>query len=1034
MSRAILPFLIVAALVALVAFPAAADPKRGEGFDFGPVPGAPQPEGTPSEATPAAPSPAADDPVQREILELAYWPNARGVRAAESLLLRGPDVVPAMLDVLTRDPTPSQPGAAWVLGRLGEPAHVVAILRAAAMRRNGSKAEVFFEAAYDLEPKKTKDWLFSFLPLRRPVFRAKATDFLLDHVGPEDRTRVLRLLDAPKPGVRVSGMRLMEPAKVEDAEVRLIHALSDPASEVALTASVLLALRSDEALVERLNEVAIDGHARERAYATLALVEVARIKRQSPFSRRTLTELAGRRGLLHPEKLVRGASALGLAYGALETNDDQLGALLDRTVVDVLIDTVGGDHFRDYDALVKHVFSALRKLSGLDLPATAVAWANWWRMERETFQARRPLEAVSGSDMPFAYVRFDAVEADGGRRQATFRSEDGTPQSGEYALSRDAFRSLIGALEDAGLFETDASDQPRADEHVLVTVGVMNQKRSLVVPFSDPKYALFRLRMRSLEEANLWQRYRDADRWPNAAEWWKVNAQQMAEADPATRIALLKAAIVHSYDDLPSDAARAEALDRLEDLRREDEDAGSLSAAEVKALVEAATASISFADLEVRAVTYAMDHGSAVKVRGDLVEALAERREPSARALLAELLALGGPAELRSAFADARTGMRGAAARAAEMLIEEGRLLEPAAFGELTKSLQPGLEVLARDEDARVAIRAVVALDKLGAGGGVDQLEELYNAGTLDVKVAVAEALGNVPAEQAFPLISRLLAEERRAGAASLRAAALESLARTQHPRSVGLLTFYLLNDPDISVQAAAGDALVRLGSDDARFALIRALTEGQPAADRRARLVDVLGHFEGKVVQDVLLSYLEDRDPGVASAATLRLADQNVASTVPYLIVLARGSDPALAQQAVRALENLSCLRYDMQGHDLLAEQYERWYQAARVTSAGEPDRAWFRDALRDLGYDVGPLTPYVAGEADPMAVPVLIRALRDEDPVIRRGAAIALRRVTGLSLGDVDRSTSLRDAGAVAVKWARWWERVQGAGGGGR
>ena len=72
---------------------------------------------------------------------------------------------------------------------------------------------------------------------------------------------------------------------------------------------------------------------------------------------------------------------------------------------------------------------------------------------------------------------------------------------------------------------------------MLVTLGVLNQKRQLVVPLSDDRHALLTLRMDSLEEANLWQRYRDADQWPNAAAWWKQNAKMMAEADPETRVA-----------------------------------------------------------------------------------------------------------------------------------------------------------------------------------------------------------------------------------------------------------------------------------------------------------------------------------------------------------------------------------------------------------------------------------------------------------------------------------------------------------------
>jgi HEAT repeat protein len=285
-----------------------------------------------------------------------------------------------------------------------------------------------------------------------------------------------------------------------------------------------------------------------------------------------------------------------------------------------------------------------------------------------------------------------------------------------------------------------------------------------------------------------------------------------------------------------------------------------------------------------------------------------------------------------------------------------------------------------------------------------------------------------MPADEAYPVLSLMLAEERTVGSAALRAAALEALGRTEHPDAAGLLVFYLLNDADGSVRVAAGEALAALGSDAARFQLVRALTEGQPDPQRRARLLDVLGHFEGEVVREVLASYLEDPDVRPAAVAALRLADHNDATAVPYLIELVRSGAPADAQAAVIALENVTSLRLDVQGHELIAEQYEQWYATARATAAREPDRAWFRDALRRRGYDVGPLTPYVAGEAAPVSVPVLVRALRDEEAVLRRNAAVALRRVTGLTFGDVGRGTSAREASRIADRWARWWDRVQG------
>ncbi len=1027
-------FLLAWALI-LLSTPAMASPRGSGGMEFGPPPRGPdgKPIGRGNEEEATATQPAQDDPILDEIQDLATWPNRRGISAAETLLLRGPVVVPYMVRILDskdKETSAIQPGAAWVLGHVGEPSHIPMILRAAAERKNGSRAEAFFEAAYRLDGTKAKRWLFSFLTLRRPVFRQKSTEFLAQHVGPEDQERVLQLLDSDRAGVRIAGLKLLEPAEVPDTDARLTQALSDLSPQVAQSASITLALRADEEIVRRLNTLAVEGNVRERAYATLALVEIARTRDENPFNSNTLAEFAGRRGILHPEKLPRGASAVGLAYGALDSTDESLQGLLDRTVIEVLIDTVGGGHFRDFSSLAEPVFSALRRLSGLDLPTTATAWASWWTGQRGTFQARRPLDAFAAKDLPYAYVTVEAVDPEGRRRSATFRAEDGSANTGDFVIRNGVFTALVGALEEAGIFSSDAVAKPRADEHVVVVLGVLNQRRRLVVPPSDPRYPLIRMRVTSLLEANEWQRYRDIDRWPDAVAWWKTNVEMVEQADPETRRILLRSAIVNAFDDLPSDVARGEALDVLEDLLRQDEGDGGLSAGDARALVEAATTAVAFGGVEERAVRFATMQRASSQVRGDLIEALATRTEPTAAMLLAELLAAGGEASVRDAFADPRASMRLAACRAAQGLLEAGAEADDSAakLAALQASFRPGLEVLTRDLDLVVATRATIALYHLGDEGAITRLEDIYQTGDMGVKVAVAEALGDIKPDDAYPLLNLLLANERAPDSGLLRATALRSLGRTNHANAVNLLTFYLLNDADAGVRLAAGDALIELRSEDARFALVRALTEGQPQPERRARLIAVLGHFDGQVVQEVMTSYLEDKDPQVAQAAALALARQNIAISVPYLIEIVRSGNPNVAQEALRALEDISLTRFQLTGHDLLAEQYEQWYRTARITVAKDPDRAFFRDALRKRGYDVGPLVPYIAGESDPMAVPLLIRALRDEDALVRRGAAIALRRITALDMGEVTRNTSRRDAAKIADQWARWWSRVEG------
>src|SRR5688572_4424683 len=220
---------IAFALVVPLAFAGAAlgddpppRPKKKRDFDFG------EPEPAPTPGRPGAPSPGAPDApptdpetaaVRKEIAALATWPAREGIRAAESLQLRGPVVVPFMIEVLAGSTRAVQPGAAWVLGKVGQGTHVVPILQAAA-KLNGYRAEVFFDAARALEPERTKEWLIGFLSLDRTQLREEATRYLLKIVAPGDVARISALTESDKSGARISGLRLLEAVQAPDAEDR----------------------------------------------------------------------------------------------------------------------------------------------------------------------------------------------------------------------------------------------------------------------------------------------------------------------------------------------------------------------------------------------------------------------------------------------------------------------------------------------------------------------------------------------------------------------------------------------------------------------------------------------------------------------------------------------------------------------------------------------------------------------------------------------------------------------------------------------
>lgn len=1028
---------IAVALCLLLAVPAWADDEKArKGFDFGGKDVEPTKKGATKRAPKkgAGRTPVGDDPISQNIARLRTWPDRKATRAAENIFLAGKESVPYLIRTLKAGDPAVQAGAAWVLGKVGDSVHVQVILGAAARRTNASRAEVFFNAAYGLDPQETKDWLISFLTLSsKPVFRQKAADFLADKVGASDRHRITQLLDSEKAAVRIAGLTLLAPAAVDDVDERLVQGLSDLSPSVAHAAARLLAKRASAQLIQRLNAYAREAGARERAYAIVALVETARAHVSNPFEEETVVEMAGRRGLLHPEKLSRGAAAAGLAYGALESRDTSIGNLLDGRVVDTLISTLGGAHFRDYASLSPSIFAALRRLSGRDLPDTAVAWAQWWQGSRASFRARRPLQKLEATDVAQAYVRFDAIAANGRRRTATFIAEGGAERRGAFLLDRRAFEGLVDFLEGEGLFRIVERGGERANEHVAVTLGVLNQRKRMTVNADAVglgeadglehrrRYERLRMRMDALLEANLWQRFRDTDKWPDMQSYWKANVELMRQAEPEERSAMLRSAIVHAFDDLPDDIARAEALELL---RTGD---GRLLEAEASHLARELTKRESFGTMEADGLRWIIQQGHDA-VREEIVEAVSVRREPEARLILAGLLLEGGVERIRKAFADERPSMRAAGAQATRLLVESGDLkdMQPAERAAVYDRLRPGLEVLSLDTDEpSVSIRALIALAYIGEPGIVERLEQLYHGGNFGVRLEVTKALGYIKADaEAHRFLTRVMAEERKdTQSGALRAAALESMARSQHQDAVRLLRYYLLSDRDATVREAAGRTLAEMGNDEARFALVEHLTGGEPDPERRARLVDVLGRFEGEIVPPLLRRYLGDRDTRVRSAAALRAAGHNMSEAFPFLLEILRKGSGRQRDEAVIAIENLTSVRFGVRGYTALAERYSAWFDDPRIK--GQDDRAWFREALKRKGYDVGPLTAYLERKQDLGAVPLLIRALRDDDPVLRRNAALALERLTGRRAGGrIERSTPASDAALAADRWARWYE----------
>jgi HEAT repeat protein len=322
------------------------------------------------------------------------------------------------------------------------------------------------------------------------------------------------------------------------------------------------------------------------------------------------------------------------------------------------------------------------------------------------------------------------------------------------------------------------------------------------------------------------------------------------------------------------------------------------------------------------------------------------------------------------------------------------------------------------DPDPVVRARAAASLQILGDGTKLDRLEEIYRDGDAAVQIAVAESYGRIGGSAVQPLLVRIVGEVGPEKA-PVRAAALQAMAASRHADAVRILAFYMLNDADQGVQQAAERALTELGDEEARRALLDLLATETLAPERKARVLRALSAFEGQGVREALGRHLEDPDARVVDQAALGLAAQREAAAVPYLIAILRRPEEALRPKAVEALQDLTSVTLLVASYEAAADQYEAWFRQHRTGN----DRSWFRDAVAKKGYDTTALAGYVRGEQDLGSVPVLLRTIRDDDPVLRRNSDLALRRVTGHAPPRrLDRTASREEADRIADRWVSW------------
>ena len=973
---------------------------------------------------------AADGSLQNTLSRLAGWPQERARRAAERLIIQKERSLQLVREILVDNADASdalKPGAAYVLGRIGEKSDYLTLLLVAAEKKQQRHASTFLEAAAELNEEETVKEAFRFFAISETTLRREAVDFVRNRVTKENLPAILDLMDArqsERSYTREIGLVLLdrlvatEQVPWSEAGPRFYRMLGDDAPNVAARAMRICASDPSEGNVAELNGLISKEYSnwRQRSYAALSLSLLSSAFKLQPCPPETIEVLRGERGLRHrTEMLAQASAALLLAQVAMRTGDPDLVRLLDREIPIVLIEAVGASnrHYRDFGSVVEYAYAMLRRITGQNFPDQAPVWATWWRDHGRRFRARRELVRIEAEDLPDTVLEITPPAVVGGEplRFLAISSLRPTFVHGTaYALTTDDLQKSAQFLTESGFFdrpEADPADVQPSDLLVVVRVGDL--ARTVTWGLGEGEAALrdaLLARFTLLAEENAWQLWQDLLQQPSWELFFAENSRWFREHhDPAERTARLREMITASFSSLSGTDLKLRAVRALDDLPG---GASALTEEQVRRVTRAVWTEPEANEFTAAVVQFVVPILTEEEVP-TVVEALAEKVGPIAQNLLVRLFE-SLPAERTASFAaDARWKVR----RAAVDALGKADTLPPAAREALAGRLQ--------DEEVLVRMSAAEALGRRKDPSILPALETLAGDRAGDVRAAAAFAYGLLATDEAREKIGTLLFRDP---SNRVRERAIQGLAEGGDPRAVPLLLKVFRDEPELNVRAAAASAIVRLETPAVVDQVVSRLELSSAASPERVALVNVLARFESPRVIPLLRMVLQGDDPISADAAALGLARRWDDGAMGQLIRMLENGRSQRA--AVRHLQQLTSRAFETEDYERQAENYKAWYAA---NATGNP-RVWFREALAERGYDAGALQGWSEGAGTTIppvpdaAVPMLLRVLRDKDPYLQINASLLLDMRLGDAAPDAISWLSTRDEAERAIRaYVDWW-----------
>ena len=224
------------------------------------------------------------------------------------------------------------------------------------------------------------------------------------------------------------------------------------------------------------------------------------------------------------------------------------------------------------------------------------------------------------------------------------------------------------------------------------------------------------------------------------------------------------------------------------------------------------------------------------------------------------------------------------------------------------------------------------------------------------------------------------------------------------------------LGDKKLAVRVEAERKLKKLGESavpdlilalDGRHIAVSTMAAGKREM-ARARAASVLGALGGERAAKHLIKALDDKTTLVKRGAINALGAMRCKEAVPKLLKLVSGKDAVLASDSILALGAIGDKSAGKDvlavftGRDALKKRYKNDADVSRVRCVA--------------AFSLGML-------GDTAAVPALLAGLRDTDAKVRRHADLALRKMSGRTLGfKADAPEPERERTAKA--WDAWWK----------